>query len=138
MPLSTYAGNNLLDSMLRGVTFPIPAKVYISLHTADPGRTGINEVQTSAWPSYIRKDAADGATIDTGFTVAVNRNALNAKQILWPVNDGAGNVTVTHWGLWDAPTGGNLLLYGPLTSSRTVQPQDVYVCDVNKLTVAAN
>ncbi|MNY59224.1 hypothetical protein D3C86_1956440 [compost metagenome] len=52
------------------------------------------------------------------------------------MNDGAGNVTVTHFGLFDAPTGGNFLGYGPLASSRTVQPLDVFVADVNKLTAS--
>lgn len=135
MPISTYAGNNLLNSMLRGVAFPLPSKVYISLHTADPGVTGTNEVSTVAWPAYIRKDAADGGAVGTGFDAAATRSTKNAKQLIYPVNDGAGNVTVSHWALFDAATGGNCLAYGPLTSSRTVQPGDVFVIDINKMTV---
>ncbi|MEY9435582.1 phage tail fiber protein [Bradyrhizobium elkanii] len=138
MPISDYAGNNLLNSLLRGVAFPLPAKVYISLHTGDPGRTGVNEVTLAAWPAYIRKDAADGGNVDTGFSAAASRNSKNAKQLIYPVNDGAGNVTVSYWALFDAPTGGNCLAYGPLSSSRTVQPGDVFVVDVNKLTATVN
>lgn len=138
MPISDYAGNNLLNSLLRGVAFPLPAKVYISLHTADPGRTGANEVTTAAWPAYARKDAADGAAIATGFTAAATRNSKNAKQLIYAVNNGAGNVTVSYWALFDAATGGNCLAYGPLTSSRTVQPGDVFVIDINKLTATVN
>lgn len=138
MPISDYAGNNLLDALLRGVTFPLPPKVYVSLHTGDPGRNGANEVSLAAWPSYIRKDAADGGAIGTGFAAAASRSTKNSKQLLWPVNDGAGNVTVSYWGLFDAATGGNFLAGGPLVSSRTVQPADVFVCDVNKLTATVN
>lgn len=138
MPIADYAGNNLLNSLLRAVAFPLPTKVYISLHTSDPGRGGANEVGLAAWPAYIRRDAADGGTVDTGFDAAASRSTKNAKQLLWPVNDGAGSITVTHWGLFDAPTGGNFLAYGLLTSSRTVQPADVFVCDVNKLTATVN
>ncbi len=138
MPISDYAGNNLLNSILRGAAFPLPTKVYISLHTGDPGRTGVNEVTLAAWPAYIRKDAADGGNVDTGFTASASRSSKNAKQLIYPVNDGAGNVTVSYWALWDAATGGNCLAYGPLSSSRTVQPGDVFVVDVNKLTATAN
>lgn len=136
MPISDYAGNNLLNSLVRRESFPLPTRVYISLHTADPGRLGINEVGLAAWPAYIRRDAADGGPVDTGFEAATNRATKNAKQLIYPVNDGAGNITVTHWGLFDAPTGGNCLGYGPLASSRTVQPQDVFVIDINKMTVS--
>lgn len=138
MPISDYAGNNLLNAMLRGVAFPLPAKVYVSLHTADPGRSGINEVSTVAWPAYVRRDAADGGAVASGFDAAASRATKNAKQLLWPVNDGAGNVTVSHWALFDAATGGNCLAYGPLTSTRTVQPGDVFVCDIAKMSATVS
>lgn len=133
MPISTYAGNNLLNSLLRGDAFPLPSKVYVSLHTGNPGRTGANEVSVSAWPGYIRKDASDGGSVGDGFSAAVDRTSANAVQLIWPVNNGTGNVTVSWFGLFDAATGGNFLGGGQLTSPRTVLPDDVFVADAGKL-----
>lgn len=124
MPASTYLGNAVLDQFLRGQAVAPPARVYVSLHTANPGNAGANEVTIAAWPAYVRKDPAAMAAIATGFSAAAGKKTSNAKDMLWPANDGANNVTVTHFGIWDAATGGNLLLYGPLTAAKTFQPSD--------------
>lgn len=139
MPISNYAGNNLLDAMLRGVAFPDPTNVYCSLHTGDPGRDGSqNEVSTAAWPAYKRMDMADGGAIASGFDAAGSRSTKNAKQILFPVNDAAADVLVSYWALWDATTGGNCLAYGQLQTSRNVQPGDIFVADTHKMTATVS
>lgn len=132
---SDYTENNVINALLRGVTFPLPSKTYISLHTANPGETGGNEVSTAAWPAYARQDAAVGGVISSGWGAPSNGVTTNAKQILFPSNNGAGAVTVTHWAIYDAVTGGNLLAYAPLTTSRTLNPGDVFVFDIGSLTV---
>lgn len=134
---SNYTETNIINALLRGVAFPLPAAVYVSLHTADPGEAGGNEVSAAAWPAYVRKNAADAGTIDTGWAAPTDGTTKNAKQILYPSMNGAGAVTVTHWALYDASTGGNLLAYAPLTTARTLNPGDVFVFDVNTLTVQA-
>lgn len=132
---STYLANNLLNAALRGVAFPLPANVYISLHTADPTPDGGGEVTTGAWPAYVRRDAADGGAIATGFSAAAAGESKNAKQILFPGMDGASSVAVSHWALYDAATGGNMIAFAPLDTPRTLQPGDVFVFDTNSLTV---
>jgi len=127
MPLSTYAGNKILDLLFRGVAFTPPTEVWISLHTADPGLTGTNEVSTGAWPAYVRKEAADGGAVGTGFTAAASKAMSTANDLLWPVNDGAGSVTITHVAFWDAATGGNCLHSEALVASKTIAPTDRFV-----------
>lgn len=138
MPASTYTINNTLNAILRGVAMPVPTGVYVSLHTADPGRTGANEISTTAWPAYARAQASQGGAVGTGFAAPVNRESKNAKQMIYPVHNGAGSITVTHWALYDSATGGNPLVYGTLTSSRTIQPGDVFVVDTAKLSVTVD
>ena len=133
MPVSTYAGNKLLDLMLRGVAFTAPARVYVSLHTADPGLTGASEVSTGAWPAYVRKDPADGAAVASGFDAADAKATENAKDILWPAMDGAGDVTVTHFAIWDATTAGNCLWGGELDAPRVMSPTDEVVFRIGQL-----
>lgn len=134
---SNYTENNIVNALLRGTVFPVPAKQYISLHTSNPGEAGGNEVSTAAWPAYARQDAAVGGAVDSGWSAPSDGTCTNAKQITYPSNNGAGPITVTHWALYDAPTGGNLLVYAPLTTSRTLQVGDVFVYDIGSLTVQA-
>ena len=136
MPASTFAGNKLLDLLCRGVAWVAPTRVYVSLHTADPGNTGASEVSTAAWPAYVRKDAANGGAVGTGFTAAASKATSNALELLWPAHNGAANITVTHYALWDAVTAGNCLHSGPLTAAKTIGPTDEIVLHAGELDIA--
>jgi hypothetical protein len=132
---SDYLENALANAVLRGVAFTSPTKTYISLHTASPGDTGANEVSLAAFPAYLRKDAALGAAQSAAWTAASGGQSKNALQLIYAVFDGASPITITHFGVWDALTAGNSLLNGALAASRTLNPGDVFVIDVQKLTV---
>ena len=133
---SNYLEGKLVEHVLRGVMFNNPPAIYVALHTAAPGETGANEVTAGAFPAYARKDAANGAAIDTGWTPQVDGVCKNAKQLIYPVHNGAAPITVTHYSLWDSATGGNCLVSAALASSRTLNVGDVFVVDVQKLTVS--
>lgn len=136
MPASTYAGNAILDCFLRGVAPTVPTGVYVSLHTADPGNTGANEVTLVAWPAYVRKDAADGGALSAAFDAASAKATENAHAYLWPANDGPDPVTVTHFALWTADTAGECLFYGALATSKTLSPTDELVIYPDELDVS--
>jgi len=132
---SNYTETNVINALLRGVTFPLPTKTYVSLHTANPGETGGNEVTTGAFPAYVRKEAEAGGAIGAGWAAPTDGVTKNANQIIYQGHNGAAPLTVTHWAVYDAATAGNLLFYAPLTTARTLQIGDVFVFDVNALTV---
>lgn len=131
---SDFTENNIINALLRGVAFQQASATYIALHTADPGETGANEISTANWPAYARQDAAQGGTIASGWTAPSNGTSLNAKQVLFPVHDGASEITATHYSIWDAQTGGNMLLGAALDTARTLAPGDVFVVNEQKLT----
>lgn len=133
---STYTRTNLLNALLRGVAFPLPANTYVSLHTADPGATGANEETVANFPAYARRKA-ETAAIGTGWGAPSGDASKNSNQLTFPGMNGGAAQTVTHWGLWDAATGGNFLTGGPLQTARTLQVGDVFVFDVNSITVSA-
>ena len=135
---SNYTEQNIINALLRGTAFPLPAKVYVGLHTADPTDAGGNEVTTGAWPAYVRRDAADGGAISSGWSAPVDGVSKNAKQITYPGMDGSSSLTVTHWALYDAATSGNMLAHAALQTSRTLEPGDVFVFDINAITVTAS
>lgn len=134
---SNYTEANIINALLRGTAFPLPANTYLSLHTANPGEAGGNEVSTSDWPAYVRKDAEVGGAIGTGWGAPSDGVSTNAKQVIYPSHNGAAAITITHWAIYDASTGGNMLVYAPLTTPRTLQPGDVFVFDIGSLTVQA-
>lgn len=132
---SNYTETNVINALLRGVAFPLPAAIYVGLHTASPTDAGGNEVSTANWPAYVRKDAAVGGAIATGWAAPTDGVTTNLKQVVYPGMNGDNPVTVTHWALYDAATGGNMLAHAPLQTSRTLQTGDVFVFDVGALTV---
>jgi hypothetical protein len=134
---SNYTEGNIIETTLRGAAFPVPSNVYVALFTADPTDANVtaNEVQVAAWPAYVRVDAAQGAAISTGWTANSNGVSSNAKTLTFTANNGAGAVTVTHVGLYDASSGGNLLYHAPLVASKTLQIGDVLSFAIGSLTV---
>lgn len=123
---SDYLEQGVLNHTLRGSTLATPAAVYVALFTADPTDAGSGaEVADSG---YARQDAAKGAAIDTGWNAPSTSGAgyvcTNAKTLEYPpIAD--GQVTVTHWAIFDASVGGNLLFHGVFDTPRTLQIDDV-------------
>ncbi len=134
MPASTQVGNEILDCYLRGVVIVQPTLVYCSLHTADPGNTGLNEVSIVDWPAYVRKDPAVGTGIANGFGAAAGKITTNLLDILFAAHNGLANVTVSHVGIWRHPSSGlaaNFMFKGTivdilsgLPTTRTYSPSD--------------
>lgn len=140
---SNYVEEQILNWTLRGAALSARTSVYIALFTGPPGEDGTaNEVNpaTSPWSNYERQDAADGASIELGWSVpasgAVATVSTNSKAIEFPANNGGASVTVTHVGLFDNAVGGNFLYGGALESQKTLNPGDVLSFKANTLEVS--
>lgn len=138
MPASTYAANALLNHFLRGVAAAVPARLYVSLHTANPGNTGTAEVATAAWPAYTRLDAALGGAVGTGFTAAAGKACTNAKELLYAPHNGAASITVTHFAIWTDPLAGDMVFQGALTAPKMLNPTDECIIHANDLNIAVD
>ena len=119
---SDYAEAALLNAVLRGTNFtaPVVSSLRLALFTADPTDTGtINEVAVGTW--YARQltgtftaPSPSGTTQQCSNTTAITFSAVTTAA-----------VTVTHIGIFDAATAGNMLFSAPMTSSKTLQVGDV-------------
>ena len=115
MSKSNYLEDKVLDHALGTTAFAQPTNQYLALHTADPG-----------------EDASGAELSGTGYTrAAIDFNAASGGTATGPTsvieftNSGGTSWTeVTHFGIWDASSGGNLLYYGSLTTSKTVAAGD--------------
>ncbi len=106
--LSNYLENAWVNHVLRNTSYTSPGtSVYVSLHTADPTDAGSGtEVSGS---NYARTQV-------TAWDAPASRATQNTNAITFPTPSGSWG-TITHYGIWDASTSGNLLMYGALTSS---------------------
>lgn len=134
---SNYTETNIINAMFRGVAYPLPTNTWISLHTADPGEDGANEVTTAEWPSYKRICAELSGAIGTGWISPVDGVTKNSNQLIFPTHDGATPTVVTHFAVYDAAAGGNMLVYAALSATRSVAPEDVFLFDTNSINISA-
>ena len=134
---SNYTESNIIETTLRGAAFPVPAKGFLALFTADPTDANVtaNEITLASFPAYARQDAAGGGLIATGWSASADGVSTNAKVMTFAPNNGAAAITVTHIGIYDALVVGNLLYHAPLVSSKTLLVGDVLSFGIAALTV---
>lgn len=109
MSISNYMENAILDKVFRNTNFSVTTP-YVSLHTADPGETGADEVTGG---SYARQLGT--------FDAAASGATANTSAITWL---GMPSATVTYVGIWDAVSGGNFVWSGALTSPEVIGAGD--------------
>lgn len=110
MSKTDFLENKLLDHVLRNVAYTPPAAVYCGLFTAAPGEGGGGtEVSGNA---YARQAVT--------FSAASGGASSNSATVTFPAATPSGWGAVTHFGIFDAATSGNLLRYGALQPSKTV------------------
>ena len=104
MNFTDYLVHALLDHSTAKTPFTVPAASYIGLFTADPTASGSQSNEVSGG-SYARKAVTWGSAAD--------RNTTNNAAVE-TANATASWGTVTHFGILDALTTGNMLFYGVL------------------------
>jgi hypothetical protein len=123
--ISNYLENALINATLRNTTYTSPATVYAGLFTSDPTDAGSGTEVSGG--SYARK-AITFATPSNGATT----NSAAACEF----DQATGSWgTITHFGIFDDLSGGNLLYYGALTDSKTILSGDVFKFPTSSVTV---
>ena len=70
-----------------------------------------------------------------GFNTANNGSTSNNTSVVFD-NATADWGTVTHFGIFDSPTGGNLLFHGTLTTPKVISAGDSFVFPVGNITIS--
>lgn len=126
--MSDYLENALTDHVFRGLAYSAPATLYVALLTAAPSDAGGGTEVTGG--SYARVavtantsnwNNTQGNT--TGASTGTDGTIENAVDITFPAPT-ANWGSVTHWAIYDAASGGNLLYHAALTASKTVNNGD--------------
>ena len=124
--MSDYLEAALLNATLNNTAFTTVATPYISLHTADPTDAGTGTEVSGG--SYARTAASFATASGTSGSVATD------ADVTFPTAT-AGWGTVTHIGIWDASSAGNLLYHTALDASKTIDSGDIFKITSGNLTV---
>lgn len=113
---ANYWENEILDHLFGKGSYT-PPTIYVGLSTADPAddASGLSEPSGNSYARVSTSgadwNAASGGTID------------NVNEITFPQASGSWG-TLTHFALFDATTGGNMLAHGALNISKTIGSGD--------------
>ena len=122
--MSDYLEKKILDFVLRDTADWAPAAVYLSLHTADPVDAGSGAEVSGG--SYARQACAFNAAHATG------GNTANTDAETFTVMPAC---TVTHVGVWDAASSGNLLFHTAVDTSKAVLAGDTISVAAGAVTI---
>src|SRR3954471_14100195 len=115
MSKSDYLENKLLDHETGKTAYTMPA-VWVGLYTAAPSDAGGGTEVTGG--SYARK-----STAGADWNAAASGSTSNANAITFVTATGTWG-TVTHFGLFDAASAGNMLRWAPVTTSKSFASGD--------------
>ena len=127
MSFTNYLETEILDHVFAGAAYTAPGTLYIGLFTAiSDGETGsVTEVSGDAYARQTMAFTTSGATTS------------NNAAVEFPTATGSWG-TITHVGIFDASTSGNLMVYATLTASKAITTGDVFRVPSGDLDITLN
>ena len=114
MSFSNYLETKVLAHTFSNTAYTSPTTVYVGLFVSSPSEDGSGTEVSGG--SYARQS---GSFTTTGNT------ATTSAAIEFPTATASWG-TITHIGIYDASSGGNLLAYAALTASKAIASGDVF------------
>ncbi|RPH52608.1 MAG: hypothetical protein EHM91_00075 [Planctomycetota bacterium] len=125
---TNYLENHWIDHQFRSAPYAKPTAAWVALYTAapsDPGGgtevTGGGYARVNLPPLDTNWTATQGGV--AGASSGTSGTTTNAVIVTFPVPS-ADWGTVTAVAIYDAPTGGNPLVWAPLTTPRDIKAGD--------------
>jgi len=125
MSLSNTFETHTLNYLFTTTSVTRPTAWYIALFTSNPAEDASGTEVSTSGTAYARQSAT--------FTVSGNE-ATNSAAIEFPTAT-ASYGTVTHIGVFDAVSAGNLIAYAALTTSKAIDTGDVLRLPANDLDI---
>jgi hypothetical protein len=122
--MSNYLENALINATLRNTSYTSPSTVYVALFTSDPTDAGSGTEVSGG--SYARTAVTFGAPS--------NGVSTNSANVEFPTCTSSWG-TITHIGIMDASTSGNLLYHTALTTSKAIDVDDIFRITTGNLSV---
>jgi len=116
MSFSNYLETELLDHVFTNSAYTAPSTLYLALFTSNPDEDGSGTEVTTSGTAYARQTVT--------FSVSGNTATTDAA-VEFPTAT-ANYGTVSHVGIYDASSAGNLIAYAALTTSKAIETGDVF------------
>lgn len=121
---SNYLETAICNAVFRNTSYTSPTTVYVALYTSNPAED--NSGTEVSGNGYSRQSVTFGAP---------SNGVLTSNADVEFTASGGNFGTVTHFGIFDASSSGNLLVYGALGSSQAVNDGDTFQIASGNLTV---
>ena len=127
---TTHFLDRIAGNLFRTQTSPsIPTEYYIGLSTTEPTATGTNVSEPATSAGYSR-------VLLNNLSAPTNGVVTNTSNINFEESTSAWG-TITHFVIYDAEVGGNLLMYGALSTPRVVEAATVMTIRQDYLKLSA-
>lgn len=124
--MSDYLENEILDHILSVGSYTMPTNVYVGLSTGSFADDNSGTEITGN--NYARVVASFGA--------ATSGTASNDAAIEFAAATGSWG-SISHFGIFDASSSGNLLIHGAFTTAKTIASGDILKIPTGDLDVTA-
>lgn len=116
-----------ITGWINGTTFPAaPTNTFVQLYSQDPTDAG-----SATGALYTRVTyAAGGWTRGTG-----GAGTLTNTNVITITSSAGSAATASHFAVFDASTGGNLIFHGALTASKSIAVGDEVKFNASQLTL---
>ena len=122
---SDYLELKILEHTLGITAYTQPSTVYLALFTTDPTDAGTGTEVSGG--GYVRQSIA--------WNTPASGATTNSADVTFP--QATGNYgTVTHIGIYDNSSGGNLLYHGALSASKSVETNDTFLVEAGDLSIS--
>ena len=124
--MSDYLENEILDHILGTGAYTMPTTVYVGLSTGSFNDDNSGTELTGN--NYSRQSISFGA--------ASSGTASNDAAVEFSAATGSWG-TVSHFGIFDASSSGNLLIHGALTASKVIETGDILKIAIGDMDITA-
>ena len=124
--MSDYLENEILDHILGTGAYTMPTTVYVGLSTGSFADDNSGTELTGN--GYARVAAT--------FSAAASGTTSNSAAIEFSAATGSWG-TVSHFGIFDAASAGNLLIHGAFTTGKAIDTGDILKISTGDLDITA-
>lgn len=126
MSFSDYAEGKVLDHVFNKAPFTQPT-LYLAISTANPTDVGSPVTAEPSGNGYLRVAASSSSWARTGNVME------NDAELAFPEATGSWG-TLTHFALYDASSGGNMIIHGALTTAKAIAANETLRFPAGNLT----
>ena len=131
---SNYLENAVLDHVLTGTAYTAPTRRYLALFTNTSGSAAAN-LEAGTLTDEVPVAGTAYARVEATFAAASGGSSATNATVTFPAATSNWG-TITHVAVMDATASGNVLFWGAVTTSKTIETGDTFQVTSGNLTIS--